>query len=272
MHCCVLRRGGPGVVLRWSRGGPEVVCHLHWAIPICKTSSSHSNIEHYKTSRTCTETTLRIIKRTGASSQQCCKSHNEQELHHSNIASFKQIKHRKCVWHIHNCAKYLFLSWKLMAWTHSEFVQIETLAGAAPQQRSEFQNEQELYPSNTANYKTSRSCTTATLCHVKTNESCTTGTLWITKRTRASPRQDCDLQNEQELHHSDTTKHNTSESFTTATLWIKKEDRGWTHYQFARSGISFEHILNMCWLYLNTSSVLLLWDLPQTIWICIERF
>ena len=77
------------VVPGWSRGGPGVVCHPHWAIPICKKSSSHSNIEHYKTSRTCTKTTLRITKRAGASPQQCCKSQSEQELYVSNIANYK---------------------------------------------------------------------------------------------------------------------------------------------------------------------------------------
>jgi len=182
------------VVPRWSRGGPGVVCHPHWAIPICKKSSSHSNIEHYKTSRTCTKTTLRITKRAGASPQQCCKAQNEQELHHSNIASFKQIKHRKCVYHIHNCAIGCFRVANV--W----FGHIRNV--------SRMEYEQEPHHSNVANYKTKRACTPATL--------------WITKRAGSSPQQHCEIQNVRELHHSNIVNYKTNKSFTTSRLWITK--------------------------------------------------
>ena len=138
------------VVPRWSRGGPGVVCHPHWAIPICKKSSSHSNIEHYKTSRSCTKTALQIRKRAGASPQQCCKSQNEQELHHNNIANHKTSRsfttamlqstkragaspqqhcefqtnptQKMCLSHSQLC-HWLFPRRKRMVWTHSQCVQ-----------------------------------------------------------------------------------------------------------------------------------------------------
>jgi hypothetical protein len=51
----------------------------------------------------------------------------------------------------------------------------------------------------------------------------TTATLRITKRTGAAPQQHCELQNEQELHHSNVAKHKTSRSFTTATLRVSNK-------------------------------------------------
>ena len=150
MPFCVLRRGGPGVVPRWSRGGPGVVWNPHWAIPICKKCSSHSNIEHYTTNRSFTKTTLRIIKRAGAAPQQCCKSQNEQELHHSNITNYKTSRsfttamlqstkragasaqqhcefqtnqtQKICLSHSQLC-HWLFPRRKPMVCTHSQFVQ-----------------------------------------------------------------------------------------------------------------------------------------------------
>jgi hypothetical protein len=47
--------------------------------------------------------------------------------------------------------------------------------------------------------------------------------LQTTKRAGASPQQHYELQNEQELHHSNVAKHKTSRSFTTATLRVSNK-------------------------------------------------
>ena len=193
---------------------------------------------------------FQITKRAGAAPQQHCELQNEQELHDSNVANHKTSRSfTTATLRVSNKSntKHMFVTFTIVPlvvsasqtygletfticpeWNKSRSrttatLQITKRAGLAPQQHCELQNEQELHHSNIVRFKTCESCTTATL--------------WTTKRTRASPRQDCELQNEQELHHSNTTKHNACESCTTATLWIKKEQSGWTHYEFAQSGI-----------------------------------
>ena len=127
-------------------------------------------------------------------------------------------------------------------------------ARASPQQHCEWQSEQELHHSNVAKHKTSRSFTAATLrLSNKSNtenvfvtftivplvvsaqqiygletfpicpewnmsRSRTTATLRITKRAGFVPQQHCEVQNEQELHHSNIVRFKTCESCTTATL------------------------------------------------------
>ena len=174
---------------------------------------------------------LLIEKRAGAAPQQCCKSQNEQEVHHSNIANLLQFLLVRKPLHILNCAKYLFPRRTTMVWTHARFVQIGTWSGVAPQQRCELQNEQELRPSNPANYKTRRSFTTATL--------------WSAKRAGVAPQQHCELQNEQELHHDKILNKNTSRSCSTATQQstIRARAAPQQHCEPKRNGV-VGHIYN----------------------------
>ena len=184
-----------------------MICHPHWAIPTCKESFTHSNSEHYKTSRSFAKTTLRIIKQVGAPSQQCCKSQNEQEHHHSNVANHKTS--RSCITATLQITKqsrqFLFVNvFVTFTLVPSSCFRIEKQWSGHIQNVSRCEHGQEPHHSNVANPKTNKSCT---------QEHCESQ-----KRAGGSPQQHYEMTNERELHHSNTVNYKTNKSFTTTRL------------------------------------------------------
>ena len=131
---------------------------------------------NYKTSRSRTTATLQVTKRAGAAPQQhsCFQTHRTTKIFDTftvvPLGCFRVAN----LWfeHIHNLSR--------------------------------VEHEQELYHSNVADFKTSRSLTPAALR--------------IIKRAGASPQQHCEIQNERQLQHTSIVNYKTNKSVTTIRL------------------------------------------------------
>ena len=149
---------------------------------------------------------LQITKRTGATPQQLCEFQTNQT-------------HKVCLTHSQLC-QVLDYAMKIYGLDTCLICPDWNMSRSRTTSTLQIQNERELHPSNTGNYKNEQGIHHSNTQKCKASESCTTATLWTTGWTRATSRQDWELQNEQERLHSDTTKHIMSKSYTTAKLWI----------------------------------------------------
>ena len=132
---------------------------------------------------------LQITKRAGATPQQLCEFQTNQT-------------HKVCLTHSQLC-QLLDYALKIYGLDTCIICPDWNMSRSRTTSTLQIQNERELHPSNTGNYKTSRGFTTTTLRNAK--------------RARAASQQHCELRNEQELHHDKIENYKTNRSGFTVT-------------------------------------------------------